>query len=250
MTDPHDLDGQRAAYEPAFRFFAENERALDWYAGRVVELVRRAGARSVLSLGIGQKIVAARLAEEVRAGRLERYAIVEGSRSAIAEAKRELRLPPGVEMHEAWFERFETADRFDLVEMGFVLEHVDSPETILDRFAGLLAPRGAVAIAVPNARSLHRLVGQEAGLLDDVHRLSAEDHALGHQRYFDLAALRRLVEECGLRAVREEGIFLKPLTTAQMLRLELPDAVMLGLFRTAVELPAISNAIYMEAVRD
>ncbi len=249
MSDPHDLDGQRSSYRPGFRFFLENERTLRWYADRVVDATRRRGAKSVLGLGIGQRLVCGRLIEELRAGGIERYAIVEGSGAAIGELESLAGRPAGLTVHEAWFERFATEERFDLIEMGFVLEHVDDPEALLKRYRELLRPLGALAIAVPNARSLHRLIGHAAGLLDDVQRLSAEDHALGHQRYFDLAALDALVSACGLAVERREGIFLKPLTTGQLERLDLPPAVLEALFRVGVELPGIANAIYVEAVR-
>ena len=77
------------------------------------------------------------------------------------------------------------------------------------RYAGFLAPGGVAAIAVPNARSLHRLVGQRAGLLDDLYRLSEHDLALGHRRYFDRERLVALVEGAGLRVAGCEGILLK-----------------------------------------
>ena len=47
-----------------------------------------------------------------------------------------------------------------------------------------------LAIVVPNARSLHRLIGERAGLIDDLYRLSEHDLAVGHRRYFDRADCR------------------------------------------------------------
>jgi 2-polyprenyl-3-methyl-5-hydroxy-6-metoxy-1,4-benzoquinol methylase len=46
---------------------------------------------------------------------------------------------------------------FDLITCWYVLEHVDSPHTLLDRFATWAVPGGLVVIAVPYAASLGRL---------------------------------------------------------------------------------------------
>jgi len=249
VTDPHELDSQRGSYAAEFPFFEENRRALEWYAERVEGLASRSAARRALSLGIGQRIVCRRLAGALSEGRLDRYVIVEASSAAIGELVEDDADFSGCEVVEAWFESFSSHELFDLVEMGFVLEHVDDPLAILCRFRDLLTPAGVMAVAVPNACSLHRLIGHASGLLDDPYALSDADHALGHQRYFDRQSLRDVMAEAGLDIELEEGIFLKPLTTAQLAKLELPESVMTGLFRVAVGLPEIANALYVEAKR-
>jgi 2-polyprenyl-3-methyl-5-hydroxy-6-metoxy-1,4-benzoquinol methylase len=147
----------------------------------------------------------------------------------------------------AFFEDYEPQAPLDAVEMGFVLEHVADPGRLLARYAGFLAPGGVVAIAVPNARSLHRLVGQRAGLLDDLFRLSEHDRALGHRRYFDRERLEQLVEAAGLRVLGCEGILLKPLTTGQLKRLALGPEVMRAFCEVARDYPDIANSLYLEA---
>jgi 2-polyprenyl-3-methyl-5-hydroxy-6-metoxy-1,4-benzoquinol methylase len=131
--------------------------------------------------------------------------------------------------------------------MGFVLEHVNDPGAIVRQYVQSLGPGGTMFIAVPNARSLHRLIGHEAGLLDNLYRLSAEDLLLGHQRYFDYESLCRLVLAAGLRIVNVEGVLMKPLTSGQMKSLNLPAAVAEGLLKVGVHYPEICNSILIEA---
>jgi 2-polyprenyl-3-methyl-5-hydroxy-6-metoxy-1,4-benzoquinol methylase len=133
--------------------------------------------------------------------------------------------------------------------MGFVLEHVADPAALVARYREFLAPGGLLAIAVPNARSLHRLVGQRAGLLDDLYKLSEADLALGHRRYFDKDSLVRMVEGAGLRVLACEGILLKCLTTAQLARLALEPRVKQAFCELGAGFPDIANAIYLEAAR-
>jgi SAM-dependent methyltransferase len=242
-----ELDDLREAYTERFPFHDENLLMLSWYAERLIGCLRREQAGSLLSLGIGHQVVTRAL---LGAGfPLQRYVIVEGSAAAIEALRAARELPPVVEVVHGFFEDFTPTGPVDAVEMGFVLEHVEDPALVLARFARFVRPGGRVVVVVPNARALHRVVGHEAGLLDDVHRLSAEDLRLGHRRYFDLTSLTRLVLDAGLRIVTVEGVFLKPLPTAQLQSLALPPHVLRAFCAVGVGYPEIANAIYVEAAR-
>jgi 2-polyprenyl-3-methyl-5-hydroxy-6-metoxy-1,4-benzoquinol methylase len=172
---------------------------------------------------------------------------VEGSEDIIAEYKREVKIPNNFTLVRSFFEEFDTEDRFDAIEMGFVLEHVEDPLFLMKRFVRFLKPGSSVFIAVPNARSLHRLIGSKAQMLDDIYELSKHDLSLGHKRYFDKQSLTALVAESGLKIKNIEGIFLKPFSTFQLESLKLPVEVLKALCSLAVGYPEISNAIYVEA---
>lgn len=235
-------------YGTDFPYHDENLLMLGRYARRLEATLLARGARHLLSLGIGHQVVSRRLGGLLGRG-VDSYTIVEGSAVRIDELGRSGSLPDGVAVVRALFEEYEPPRSVDAVEMGFVLEHVESPEAVLARYAGFLSPGGLLAIAVPNARSLHRLVGQRAGLLEDLYRLSPHDLALGHRRYFDLRSLRRLVEGAGLRVGACEGILLKPLTTAQLARLSLDPRVLKAFCDLGADYPDIANALYLEAWR-
>jgi len=173
--------------------------------------------------------------------------IVEGSGELINEFKQTVSGADKVTLVQDMFEEYTPDEPFDAIEMGFILEHVDDPQLILSRYAKFLKPGGTVFIGVPNARALHRRIGHEAGLLDNMYRLGEADLQLGHQRYFDYESLTRLVLNAGLKIVAVEGILLKPITTSQIAALQLPPAVIDALFQVGVSYPDLANAIYLEA---
>jgi 2-polyprenyl-3-methyl-5-hydroxy-6-metoxy-1,4-benzoquinol methylase len=243
--DPGDLEAA-TGYRADFPYHDENLLMLDWYAGRLERTLRERRARRLLSLGIGHQVVSRRLAS-LLGGAVASYTIVEGSQARIDELRESGALAAGVEVVRGYFEDYEPQTPLDAVEMGFVLEHVEDPALVLRRYAGFLAPGGVVAIAVPNARSLHRLVGQRAGLLEDLYALSEHDVALGHRRYFDRERLGELVARAGLRVLCCEGILLKPLTTGQLKRLGLDERVMRAFCDVARDYPDIANSLYVEA---
>jgi SAM-dependent methyltransferase len=240
------LDQYVGAYHDDFPFADENLGMLRSYAAYFVDSLGTATARDVLSLGIGYQTVSQSIVRAL-GERLATYTIVEGSPAVIAEFRAQWPLERCPEVVESYFETFQATRRYDAIEMGFVLEHVDDPALIVRRFRQFLKPGGFIGMAVPNARSLHRLIGHEAGLLDDVYRLSDADLQLGHKRYFDLDSFRHLAESEGLVVRRARGIMMKPVTTGQLARLELAPAVARALYTVADDFPAIANAMYIEA---
>lgn len=230
---------------PGCAYYDDNITLLSASLEQILRRTAHMSSIDLLSLGIGHRLIVRGMIEGL-VGRLHRYEIVEGSQEIIDLLEKEIDLSGHVHLTKAYFEEFDTRQRFDVIEMGFVLEHVEGPAEILRRYRRFLKPGGKIMIAVPNAHSLHRLVGHHAGILKDLHNLSEADIALGHRRYFDPNQLRHLVHECGLDVIGSAGLMLKPVTTAQLSVLELDDRVAAAMNEVAFSLPEISNGIFLE----
>ncbi|MBT9458024.1 MAG: methyltransferase domain-containing protein [Burkholderiaceae bacterium] len=247
MTAIASLDSHKSSYTADFQFYEENRMVHAAYGAKIAEHIDASSAGAVLSLGIGHTEVARAILSRLGTGRFSRYVVVDAAPQIIEDFRASITpLPVGLELVEAYFEDYDSASRFDLIEAGFILEHVDDPGLVLRRLQQLLAPDGRIFIAVPNARSLHRLIGHLSGFLPDMHKLSPADLALGHKRYFDLASLRSLVQDCGYRVIKAEGMLLKPFTTTQLNALNLAPAVWQALLQVSADYPEISNSIYLE----
>ncbi len=244
---PAQLDTHLTAYSKAFPHFEENRIVHEAYGLRVAAQIAERGARQILSLGIGHMEVARPIIELLRSAKIDRYVVVDAAPAIVAKFRESIApVPAGLELVEAWFEDYASPVQFDLIEAGFILEHVSDPGLVLRRMRSLLAAGGRMCVAVPNARSLHRVVGHEAGLLRDMYALSDADRALGHQRYFDVDRLTALAAQCGWRVESKAGLLLKPFTSGQMEQLQLPPEVWRALQAVAAPYPEISNSFCME----
>lgn len=233
------LDIHVAAYQGRNPYDFDNEILLSWYPQRVVG--RSPAARSVLELGLGHGF-----ATEIFSRHFTRQLVLEGSNAVIENFRQ--RFPRcSAEICEAYFEEFQTDEKFDVIVMGFILEHVDYPQGIIRRYRDFLAPGGRMFVAVPNAEALNRRLGHLAGMLDDLEALSDNDRLLGHKRYYTLDTLRAEIERAGLSIASMEGIFLKPITTGQMLALKLEDGVIRGLCEVGIAYPELCSGILAEA---
>lgn len=101
-------------------------------------------------------------------------------------------------------------------------------------------------VTVPNAEVLNRKLGHLAGMLPDMQALSDHDLLLGHKRYYTVNSLKKDVEEAGYRVTRTEGIYLKPLTTSQMLSLKLDSRIIDALCTVGIDYPELSCGILLE----
>jgi 2-polyprenyl-3-methyl-5-hydroxy-6-metoxy-1,4-benzoquinol methylase len=113
-------------------------------------------------------------------------------------------------------EEWETSERFDNIVFAHVLEHVADPLGILRTLGRFLAPGGRLIIIVPNANSLHRLVGVKMGLISHMCELNDSDRRVGHRRVYTPSTLCADITAAGLSLVKWEGIFLKPLANGQL----------------------------------
>ena len=236
------IDNEITPYEDETQYALDNRLMLNWYAGRILDMAEK---DSLLDLGLGHGITASRFA-----GKFRRYVVLEGSDKVIHRFKE--KHPSEVQkidIVKTSFETFQPIETFQNILMGFVLEHVDDPSLILDHFKPFLRADGFLLIAVPNAEALNRRYGYEAGILADITELSEFDRALGHQRNWGIARWQELIKSSGYVIEKCEGLFLKPITTQQLLALNLSESILQAMCKVGVEYPELCLGILMKCKR-
>ena len=229
------------------------EQVASWYSshdGFDVQLVaygmRRLRShlqgRTCLELGPADGAMTAHLVEH-----FDEVLSVDGSPTLHAELERRFAGREGFRAECSLFEEFRPEQQYDTIVAAHILEHVDDPAGLLDRARSWLAPGGRLVVVVPNATSLHRLVGVKMGLLDSPTDLGPNDLALGHRRMYTADTLRADLGAAGWRPVAQGGNFVKPLTNGQcetVLSPEQQDA----LFALGEDLPEHCSEIYAVCV--
>jgi SAM-dependent methyltransferase len=149
----------------------------------------------------------------VLAGRFPHLTIVEGALEFCRDLQ--ARFPSATVVHSL-FEEFDTAERFDTIILGHVLEHVECPVELLRHVSRFLAPGGVICSAVPNARSIHRQAAVIMGLLPTEHSMNETDLHHGHRRVYDPESFRSDFLAAGLKIRHFGGYWIKPLSNAQL----------------------------------
>jgi hypothetical protein len=158
--------------------------------------------------------------------------VIEGARYNVEYAR--AKYGDRLRIIETLFEEFEPSDRYDSIIMSCIIEHVIDPGLVLRRAASWLNDGGVIILVVPNKLSLHRRVGLRCGILTSMDELSEQDLAVGHRRLYTVASLTDEIANAGLWTPDIEGIFLKPLSSAQMM--DWPDALLEAYDQMALEL--------------
>lgn len=237
MSKLNDVTSQ---YKPGAVTSLENELILNWYPPRILRRLAGKAPLSLLELGLGHGYTTALFNRH-----FQRHVVLEGS-SVVIDLFRENYPGLNIELVEGYFERFASSEQFDVVMMGFILEHVDDPGLILRRFRANLRPGGSLYVAVPNAKSLNRRLGLAMGKIADIYELNANDHALGHQRQFCRDTLKALLQAEGYRVTWEEGIYLKPLPLGYMQAMPEFEENLQAMCEVGVDFPDLCVGLLME----
>lgn len=171
------------------------------------------------------------------------FTAIDGSRSIINRAKK-LNLH-NVNFVCTLFEDFNPKEKFDSIILSDILEHIENPTDLLKRAKNWLKRNGVILIISPNSNSLHRQIGVLAKMLKDQHDLNTIDKRVGHRRVYDFKLLEEDIKKAGLRVVRHEGIFLKPLADLQMDKL--PKEVIEAFYLISKQLPPeLANLLFVK----
>lgn len=232
------LDDHVRAYQRESVYDFDNEILLKWYSKRIIE--KTLATDSLLELGLGYGFTT-----EAFSTHFKRHVVIDASPAVISNF---LQYYPNssVEIVESYFEHFDTNEKFDVIVLGYILEHVENPVDIIGRFKRFMKSGGRMFIAVPNSEVLNRKIGHFAGLLPNMQELSEHDLLLGHKRYYTVDSLKRHIEKSGLIIRSIEGIFLKPLTTKQMISLDFDPSIIEAFCRVGMSYPELSSGILAE----
>lgn len=175
-----------------------------------VELTKKIVAnKNILNLGLGNGITSSQLENIVKS-----QVVVEASKKIIKSFSFESTKTTFI---ESYFENFSSKEKFDVVLANHVLEHVDSPiELMKEKFNEWLSNHGLAFITVPNAKSIHRLIGKQMNMINSEYDLNDSDIKAGHKRVYDIDLLKSHIKEANLEIVEMGGYNIKMVSLLQM----------------------------------
>lgn len=105
---------------------------------------------------------------------------------------------------------------FDFIVLSSLLHEINDSDSMLKDVHSICQDDTIVHVNVPNARSFHRLLAFEMGLIGNIFDMSQTQKAMQQSHVFDIEGLTKLVRDRGF-SVKESGtFFIKPFTHAQM----------------------------------
>lgn len=138
---------------------------------------------------------------------------------------------------------------FDMIICSSLLHEVEEPEVFLSLIAKLCNPQTIVHVVVPNANSMHRLLGMRMGMLADLYAKSQNNEEFQQNNVFDSESLKKIMEKSGFEILESGSFFVKPFSHEQMYNMMqqgiLNEAVLDGLYYLTEYMPEFGSEIYV-----
>jgi len=142
-----------------------------------------------------------------------------------------------------------TAEKFDFILVSSLLHEIPHPERLLETVHQISSKDTVIHINVPNARSFHRLLAVEMGLINSEFQKSEHNIQFQQQGVFSLESLIELTERSGFKVIESGSYSFKPFTHRQMQGMIdaslLTDKMLHGFYRMEKYLPQFGSEIYV-----
>lgn len=140
---------------------------------------------------------------------------------------------------------------YDMIICSSLLHEVPDPDAFISAIKKNCNRNTVVHINVPNARSFHRLLAKEMGLIQDEHDMSERNILYQQREVFDIEKLRWLLETAGFKILQSGSYFIKPFSHSQMYEMIdkgiINESVLDGLYKMEKYMPDIGSEIYANA---
>ena len=214
---------------------------------RIIESIAKYRPRSILEVGCGFDP----LFNHYRG--YERFTVVEPGDEFVRNARECAQALQGITIVHGSLEdnvAILSATPYDFAVLSSLLHEIPDSKKLLDATARLCGPGTIVHVNVPNARSMHRLLAVEMGLIQSAYERSQTQRRMQQSQTFDTDSLTELVSQSGFEIVEQGTFFIKPFTHSQMASLQtsgmLTEAMLEGLYKLSKHLPDNGSEIFMD----
>lgn len=138
---------------------------------------------------------------------------------------------------------------YDMIICSSLLHEVTIPEMLLSAITKVCYVDSIVHINVPNACSLHRLIGTESGILTNVFDQTYNNKLFQQNQNFDMESLKKITDACNMVVIDEGSYFLKPFSHKQMAAMLdkniLDEKILDALYTVTRHMPEFGSEIYV-----
>ena len=179
-----------------------------------------------------------------------RVDILEAASNHVEKARAHFAGNPNVTVFHTLFEDHAPEEKYDTILMSGVIKHIPDDVGFLRQARQWLKPDGVVIACTQNSKSFHRRLGTYMGLESSPDAHNQRDKEVFNIHQYDRYKWRALFLEAGYEVEKVSGVFLKVLSTEQMMYLgEKYDVIQImdGLRQLAEELQDYAWYLYLIA---
>lgn len=149
----------------------------------------------------------------------EKFVIVEPSLKFYNIALKKTKKNKKISLINDFVENINLDAKFDFVIISSLLHEIEEPSLILKAIRKNINRDSIIYINVPNAKSFHRLLAYESGLIQNIYQKSENQKKFQQSHTFDLDSLTKLLKNNEFEVLDSGSYFVKPFTHLQMIDL-------------------------------
>jgi len=162
-----------------------------------------------------------------------------------------LKRQPNIKIINDFIENIDLNEKFDMISISSLLHEIKDSAKIINSIKRYLHVDSIIYANVPNARSFHRLLAYESGLIENIHEKSENQKKFQQAHTFDLNSFQQLFKENDYKITEKGSYFIKPFAHSQMAALLekdiISEKVIDGLDNMAKYCPDLGSEIYIIA---
>ena len=144
------------------------------------------------------------------------YTVVEPSDKFYNVAKELAADDKRISLFHDYIENIIVDKKYDFIIVSNLLHEIENPAIVLDAIKKLCHTNSVVYINVPNAKSFHRLLALEAGIISSIYSKSDNQIKFQQTHTYNLQKLEDLVIGSGYAVIESGSYFIKPFSHSQM----------------------------------
>jgi len=161
----------------------------------------------------------------------------------------QVRLIDGVRsVYNCFLEDIREPVQYDVVLLMGLLHHIEKPEEFLNTVKKFIASNGVVLATVPNVNSIHRQIGVEMGLLDNIKGSSERNIRFQQFGRFTKNTFTELFQQSTYEVIDSYGYMFKPFSSEMMMKLDLTEEQIKALFIIGKKYQDMCSQLFVAAM--
>ena len=137
---------------------------------------------------------------------------------------------------------------FDFIIVGGFLHEIPHPKKVLESLKKVSSDSTFIYSYVPNARSFHRLLAFEMGIINSIYQKSEHDKLFNRYNNYDMNSYNDLLSQNGFEVINKGSYFVKPFAHIQMndliVKNNFDKSIFDGLDKMIKYLPELGSELY------
>ncbi|MDO5156061.1 MAG: methyltransferase domain-containing protein [Eubacteriales bacterium] len=210
----------------------------------ILKIIQEKKPKTILEIGCGTEP----LFLDIDMNEVSLYTVVEPSKVFFEHAKDVSMGQKKIQVVNDFFENFNNQDslKYDLIVCSGLLHELANPETILEHAKIFMNSHSIFYANVPNAKSFHRLLALEMGMIDSIYQMSERNIQLQQSSVYDKDSLNQLLIQNGFLVIEDGSYFVKPFDHKHMEWLveKMGESVLEGLDKMIEYMPDLGSEIF------